>query len=159
MQNLIKIYHVVQELWAFSLTDHDRPDWCSTKPRHLFAYQCQSSQCLKVELCKIWSKYTMRLKRLKDLDRPEASSPFGIPCSRLTMLKCISSQNLQNLIQIYHVVHFYLLTTIGRTDVQQSLVHQKRLLRMSVVRQSWHAQACKIWSKYTMWLKSCDHFH
>ena len=26
------IYCVVQGLWAFSLTDHDRPDWCSAKP-------------------------------------------------------------------------------------------------------------------------------
>ena len=33
-QYLIKIYHVVQELWAFSLTDYDRPDWCSAKPHH-----------------------------------------------------------------------------------------------------------------------------
>ena len=29
----IKIYHVLQELWAFSLTDHDPPDWCSAKLR------------------------------------------------------------------------------------------------------------------------------
>ena len=30
--NFIQIYHVVQELWAFSLTDHDWLDWCSAKP-------------------------------------------------------------------------------------------------------------------------------
>ena len=39
-QNLIKMYHVVQELCAFSLTDHDRPDYNSAKPRHRFEYQC-----------------------------------------------------------------------------------------------------------------------
>ena len=33
MQNLIQIYHVVQELWALSLTDHDQTNWCLTKPR------------------------------------------------------------------------------------------------------------------------------
>ena len=31
--NLIQIYHVVQELWAFSRNDHDWLDWCSAKPR------------------------------------------------------------------------------------------------------------------------------
>ena len=36
-QYLIKSYLVVQESWAFSLTDHHQPDWCSTKPRHRFA--------------------------------------------------------------------------------------------------------------------------
>ena len=30
--NLIQIYHVVQELWAFSLTDHACLDWCSANP-------------------------------------------------------------------------------------------------------------------------------
>ena len=34
MQNLIQIYHAVQELWAFSLNDHDWPDWCSAKLVH-----------------------------------------------------------------------------------------------------------------------------
>ena len=54
-QNLIKLYFVVQELLAFSVTDHDRPDWCSAKPRHRFAYQCQGNvkmykfMCAKVD--------------------------------------------------------------------------------------------------------------
>ena len=39
-QNMIKIYHVVQGLSAFLLTDHDKPKWCSAKPCHRFAYQC-----------------------------------------------------------------------------------------------------------------------
>ena len=39
MHNLIKMYHVVQELLAFSLTDHDQLDLCSAKPCHRFAYQ------------------------------------------------------------------------------------------------------------------------
>ena len=39
MQNMIKIYHAVQELWAFSLTDHCRPAGCSAKPSTRFAYQ------------------------------------------------------------------------------------------------------------------------
>ena len=42
-QMLIKIYHVVQGLYAFSSTDLCRPDRCSTKPRHRFAYQCLSN--------------------------------------------------------------------------------------------------------------------
>ena len=33
MQNLIQIYHMVQELWAFLLTDDNRLDRCSAKPR------------------------------------------------------------------------------------------------------------------------------
>ena len=44
MQNLIEIYHVIQELWAFLLSDNDRPDWCSAKPcpskKDCYAYQC-----------------------------------------------------------------------------------------------------------------------
>ena len=36
--NLIKIYHVVQELEAFSQTGHNWPGGCWQKPR--FAYQC-----------------------------------------------------------------------------------------------------------------------
>ena len=32
MQHLIEIYHAVQDLWAFILTDHYPPDWCSAKP-------------------------------------------------------------------------------------------------------------------------------
>ena len=39
MQNLIKTYNAVQELWAFSLKDLNWPKWCSAKPRHPFAYQ------------------------------------------------------------------------------------------------------------------------
>ena len=38
-QNLIKLYHAVQELSAFSQSDHDLPDCCSAKPRLRFAYQ------------------------------------------------------------------------------------------------------------------------
>ena len=42
MQNLIQIYHVVQELWAFSLTYHRRPDWCSAESRsHKECFACQ----------------------------------------------------------------------------------------------------------------------
>ena len=32
MQNLIQIYHAVQELWAFSLTGHNWLKWCSANP-------------------------------------------------------------------------------------------------------------------------------
>ena len=39
MQNLIKKYDAVQELWAFSLKDLYRPKWCSAEPCHHFAYQ------------------------------------------------------------------------------------------------------------------------
>ena len=38
--NLIQIYHVVQELWAFSLTDHDWLDRCSAKPRPWKMFLC-----------------------------------------------------------------------------------------------------------------------
>ena len=51
--------------------------------------------------------------------------------------------------------HIYLLTTTGRTCVQQSFVHHKRLLRMPVVR-----QCCPVYLyKITMWFKSYEHFH
>ena len=36
MQNLIKVYHVVQELWAY---DHDLQGLSSAKLCHRFAYQ------------------------------------------------------------------------------------------------------------------------
>ena len=39
IQNFKQIYHGVQELWAFSLQELDRPKWCSAKPRHRFAWQ------------------------------------------------------------------------------------------------------------------------
>ena len=39
LQNIIKIYCAVQELRAFSLKYRDRPNWCSAKPHHHFAYQ------------------------------------------------------------------------------------------------------------------------
>ena len=32
MQHLIEIYSAVKDLWAFILTDHYPPDWCSAKP-------------------------------------------------------------------------------------------------------------------------------
>ena len=32
--SLIQIYDAVQELWAFSLTDHNRLKWCTANPRH-----------------------------------------------------------------------------------------------------------------------------
>ena len=37
LQNLIKRYGAVQELWAFSLKDLDQPKWCSANTH--FAYQ------------------------------------------------------------------------------------------------------------------------
>ena len=39
MQNLIKIYHVVQELQVFSLTDHGRTDFHSDYSAHLRVMQ------------------------------------------------------------------------------------------------------------------------
>ena len=39
IQNLIQIYHVVQELWAISLNDHNLLKWCS-------AYPCPSKRLL-----------------------------------------------------------------------------------------------------------------
>ena len=39
-QYLIKIYHVVQELCAFSFINHDGPHRCLVKPHLRFAYQC-----------------------------------------------------------------------------------------------------------------------
>ena len=39
MQNLIKVYRVVKELWAFSQIDLYLLDLCSAKPRQRFAYQ------------------------------------------------------------------------------------------------------------------------
>ena len=52
---ILETYHVVQELNAF-FTDLDRPDWCSAKPRHRFAYQCLDN----VKMYKY--AYTMRFK-------------------------------------------------------------------------------------------------
>ena len=39
VQDLKQIYQAVQELWAFSIKELGRPNWCSEKPRHCFAYQ------------------------------------------------------------------------------------------------------------------------
>ena len=63
---------------------------------------------------------------------------------RYPFAKYISMQ----FIQIYHVVQglwAFSLTRISLTDAQQSLVHLEKLLRMPVVRQCWHAYACKIY--------------
>ena len=57
--------------------------------------------------------------------------------SRWKMLEYISMQNLikMNTVWFKGYEHFHKLTTTSPTDAQQSIVHQKRLLRMSVVRQ------------------------
>ena len=44
-------------------------------------------------------------------------------------------------------------------DAQQSLVHQWRLLSMPAIKQCWHAYVCEIWSNYTMWFRSFEHFN
>ena len=33
LQDSFQIYHLIQEILSFSLTDHDRPSLCSAKPR------------------------------------------------------------------------------------------------------------------------------
>ena len=39
MQNLITIYGVVQELWAFSIKYLNQPNLCSARPNHRFESQ------------------------------------------------------------------------------------------------------------------------
>ena len=66
MRDKVKMYHnakfepnyrVVQYLWAFSPKDHDRPKWCSAKPRQRSSYQCLDNvKCISLQ---IWSKFTI----------------------------------------------------------------------------------------------------
>ena len=77
-QNLIKIDHVVQELCAFSLTNHDRPHLsCWVKPCLCFVYQCQDN----VKLYKqakfdenIPCSSRVRAFSLKELNHPKLCS-------------------------------------------------------------------------------------
>ena len=47
---LIKIYPVVQELWAFILIDHNQPDWCSVKPWHHYCIPVyKQCQCISMQ--------------------------------------------------------------------------------------------------------------
>ena len=108
IQNLKWIYHGVQELWAFSLKELDRPKWCSTKPRHRFAWQWLDNvkihKYTKFEAnipwgSRVMSIFTKRAWPVKMM-LGEASSPF-LHGSGWTMLKYISIQNLK---WLYHGV-------------------------------------------------------
>ena len=151
IQNLKQIYQAVQELWAFSIKELDRPNWCSVKPRHCFAYQWLGNVKLhkytKFEANipsgpRVMSIFNKRARPAK-LMLGEASSLFCmhkyIKFGGWTMLKYISIQNLNH---IYHgVQELWAFSVVGRkfsTCAQQSLVHQIRLLCMRVVRQCWH---------------------
>ena len=55
IQNLIQLYYVVQELWAFSLTDHRRIESHSVYSAHLRVVQCQNliKQIVYFTICNI----------------------------------------------------------------------------------------------------------
>ena len=53
-----------QELWGFSLTDHNRLDWCSANPRPSKRWFEMPEHVVReywhaCYICKLWSKYTM----------------------------------------------------------------------------------------------------
>ena len=85
---MIKIYHEVQELFAFSLTDHEWPYLCSAKPRHHFTYQYQANVKIyyfaKFDLTismlfKIFVNIFAKRPRLPKMMLSQASSSYYTP--------------------------------------------------------------------------------
>ena len=63
LQDLIHTYHVIQELGAFSLTDHDQPDacqWLDSVDIHMYAkfdHSGYSAHLLVLQFCNFCSKW------------------------------------------------------------------------------------------------------
>ena len=129
---LIRIYHAVQELWAFSLKKKlNQLKWCSAKLLRRFAYHWLDNVKKYGLVCKILSKYTIWLKIygvVLDCIDPWSLHPYLLlwafsptdhgrsdwcstkPCPSNTAVMHVNDYTMltciynQNLIKIYHVV-------------------------------------------------------
>ena len=106
MQNLIEIYHVIQELWAY---DRDLSDISLASPCHLFASIISVSTMFKCISMQNFIKMYGTVHELwafsrKDLDQPKWCSLSLITTLHTSDLTMVKQINRLNLTQIYHAV-------------------------------------------------------
>ena len=123
------MYHVIQKFRAFSLTDQDQLNWCSTKPHHCFAYQCLEN--IKIykhandqNIYRVMSIFTNGPLMAK-LMLGKAWSPFCIPVSGQCYNKYVCKIWSKYIIWFKNCEDFHFLAMTSLIDVQQTLVHHQ----------------------------------